>query len=156
MQAGPIVIQKEEVNYFGKKILYGVLILALLIIGIIITVKLVRAFKKAPNANYVTGGGSIPDNWLPGPIAKELFEAIDGVDSTSTKDTAYSRFNDLNDNQKISVYNEWLKEKYDQKGWPDKHGTLTNAIKNETGYISFSGVNQMDVMIANLDRLQLK
>lgn len=153
LQAAPVIIQQGEI--IRKRILYGFLFLLILILGIIVTIKVVRALKKAPNAKYVPGGGAIPEGWIAKPVTDSIFNVIDGVFTlTNTKDEAYAKFNDLNDNQMIAVYNDWLAQDYDQKGFP-KHGTLTKALKDENTYNMMGGVNNMDLMISNLERLHL-
>lgn len=141
----------------AKKILSIVLIIIISILVIVVAVKVYRAFKKPVNAKYVQGGGALPQGWTPTVITDNLFKAIQGIFTlTNTKDDAYKAFNALNDNQMISVYNDWQNRYADKKSyWFFPMGSLTEALKDETGYVSFSGENNADIMKANLDRLKL-
>lgn len=76
-------------------------------------------------------GGIVPSDWSPDYLAAELFDAIDGADSESKKASAYARFNGLNANQKIEVYNFWNDKYFDKRSWGQKHGSLTTAIRSE-------------------------
>lgn len=145
---------------FYKRNVRIIVIIALLILLTIVAVKVVRALKRPPNANYISGGGQLPDNWDPTPLTDDIFGVIDGTFVGSDHiDGVYARFNELNDNQMIAVYNKWLDKKYDQEKkyyiWP--YGKLTTAVKNGPGYLVIgSAPNQKDVMLANLRRLHLE
>lgn len=148
---------KTEITDRAKKILSIVLIIIICALVLVVAVKVYRAFKKPVNAKYIEGGGALPSGWSPTAITDNLFNAIQGIFTlTGTKDDAYKAFNDLNDNQMISVYNDWGNRYADKKSYMFfPMGSLTQAIKDETGYTVFGGVNQADLMIANLDRLKL-
>lgn len=142
-----------------KRYIRIVLLLIVVILVAVIVFKIVRLAKRPSNAKYVEGA-PVPIGWSPGPLTKDIFDVIDGVFVSSNKiaDT-YSKFNELNNNQMIDVYNEWLDRKYDQekKYYLFPYGSLTNAVKEGPGYMSIgAGPNQKDVMLANLKRLQLE
>lgn len=140
----------------AKKWLKIILVIIVAILLVVLAFKIYRALKKPVNAKYIKGGGSLPSGWTPNVITDTLFKAIEGIATwTSTKDDAYKKFNALNDNQMIAVYNDWNDRYADKKSWFVKFGTLTEALKDETDYQVFGDVNQMDIMIANLDRLKL-
>lgn len=138
----------------------GIRIVLILIVAIILTLiilKIVRAFKKPANATYVPGGGSIPSGWDPTAITDDLFNMIDGtLEFAGTMQDIYKKFNDLNDNQMIEVYNKWLDKGYDKekKYYVFPYGTLTKAIKEKVGY-AWPGQNEKTLAEINLDRLHL-
>lgn len=148
---------KEEITDKAKKILSIVLIIIICALIIVVSVKVYRAFKKPVNAKYIQGGGALPQGWTPTAITDNLYNAIQGVFTlTGTKDDAYKAFNSLNDNQMISVYNDWQNRYADKKSYLFfPMGSLTQALKDETGYVTFVGENNADIMKANLERLKL-
>lgn len=83
------------------------------------------------------GGGEIPKGWEPDGIASGLFDAIDGVwDSSSSINSAFRKFNALNDNQMIAVYNYWQKHYANRESGSifssERHGTLTHSLADES------------------------
>lgn len=141
----------------AQKIIKIVLIIVLSILILVVAFKAYRAFKKPVNAKYVAGGGTLPSGWTPTAITDNLYNVIAGIFTfTGAKDDAYKAFNSLNDNQMIAVYNDWLKRYSDKKSYLFfPMGTLTQALKDETGYVSIGGENNADIMKSNLDRLKL-
>lgn len=134
-----------------------VLILVVGILLIMLILKIVRLAKKPANATYVTGGGEIPSGWDPTAMTDELFNMIDGtLEFAGTMQEIYKKFNQLNDNQKVAVYNKWLDKDYDQvkKYFMFPLGTLTQAIKEKVGY-AWPGQNEKTLAEINLDRLHL-
>lgn len=148
-------IQAITTKYRGAFVFVIILIIAALIAFVVI--KIVRALKKPTNASYVANA-PVPVGWDPTATTDGIYRAIDGTFvSAGTQDDSYKAFNDINDNQMVSVYNDWLKRYYNNKKfYLYPYGTLTNAIKNKWGYVSLTGTNQKDVAEGNLDRLQLK
>ncbi len=142
---------KEKLKFYGKT----VLAIFLIILIAVIALKIYHELKRPANANYVPNA-PIPVGWDPTTITDTLFNVIDGAFTlNSTKDDAYAKFNALNDNEMIAVYNDWNKRYSTKTNWGSMFGSLTQAVKDETGYAAITGVNNMDVMIANLDRLKL-
>lgn len=135
------------------KIIAGIVIFLMIFI---LVWKIYQKLRKPANAKYIEGGGAIPQGWSPDNIAKQIYDATAGItQSTDTKDEAYKRFNELNDNQMIAVYNYW-NDKYSTKSsYFTKMGTLTNTVSGELGYVAILGTNQQDVILANLKRLNL-
>ena len=157
---GPIRADKGDITgihtFFQNQTIRIIFLVVFLILGIIIVSKIIRAVKRPPNAKYIPGGGELPAGWDPKEITVELFDVIDGgFTMPVTKEAAFKRFNDLNDNQMIAVYNKWIKDGYDKKGTGSAHGSLYKAVKNEIGYPTFGG-NQKDIMEANMIRLKLE
>jgi hypothetical protein len=150
----PTVLQSVKDRLKGWAVFAIIIVIAAFLT--FTAIKIVRAFKKPPNAKYVQSA-PIPVGWTPTKVTDDIYNAIDGTFVMSaTKDAAYKAFNDLNDNQMIAVYNDWNDRYHDNKAyyiWP--YGSLTNAIKNKTGYVSIGGTNNQDVALANLNRLQL-
>ncbi len=154
------LLKQEQIQAIGQKykgwFIFAIIVVAAALLTIII-IKIVRALKKPANATYVPGA-PLPAGWTPTKVTDDIFHAIDGtfVDS-NTKDSAYKSFNELNDNQMIEVYNDWLKRYFkEKKFYLYPYGTLTNAIKNKTGYISITGNNNQDIALGNLGRLKLE
>jgi hypothetical protein len=151
----PVTVLQSVKDKLKGWAVFGIIIVAAGLITFVI-IKIIRAVKKPANAGYIPGA-PVPTGWDPTTVTDALYHAIDGTFvSSNTKDDAYKAFNDLNDNQMIDVYNDWLKRYHDEKAyylWP--YGTLTNAIKNKTGYISITGINNQDVALENLNRLKL-
>jgi len=150
----------QEISDISERYKTWIKIVLILILAMILTfivIKIIRGLKRPANATYVEGGGPIPVGWDAGPMTDNLFKIIDGTFVlTDTMQDAFGKFNELNDNQVIAVYNDWLDKKYDQakKYFLFPYGTLTNAIKNKIGYIAF-GTNEKQKAEDTLDRLHL-
>lgn len=148
---------EEMIQPFKRYIRWAILLLFVIFMAWLI-LKFIRMAKRPANATYVPGA-PVPIGWDPTSLTKELFDVIDGTLVSSARlSSAFSKFNELNDNQMIDVYNKWLEEKYDQekKYFMFPYGSLTNAVKDKAGYISIgAGENEQDVMLANLKRLHL-
>ena len=77
-------------------------------------------------------GGNVDPQWSAASVTARLFtDAIDGYTYDPPREIAFAIFNQLNDNQKIMVYNWWLTHYADKRSYGQKHGTLTYAIRNE-------------------------
>lgn len=139
-----------------RLILKVVLIVVIAILISYIIYRIVRAFKKPVNATYVQGGGPIPIGWDPKIITTRLFDAIDGTMNVTDWRDALRDFNNLNDNQIIGVYNQWIKDGHDtdKKYYLFPYGSLTAAIKDKGNILTFM-VQEKDVALANLERLHL-
>lgn len=137
----------------------GLKVAAIIIIGLLIiflVYKIVIKLKKPANANYVSGGGALPQGWTPDAIVEDLHHAIlDVMVMTGTKDDAFKEFNELNDNQMIAVYNKWNDKYGSTTSFLTKVGTLTKAMERVWSYGNIAGANQRDIMMNNLKRLQL-
>lgn len=108
----------------------------------------VKKYKLLPKDS----GGDIPEGWKPDAMAKQLFEAIDGIDSNENVAPVYAEFNLLNDNQMIETYNFWAENYADkQTWWGKKFGSLTRAIMDE-----WTKPKAADLTLANLKRLNLE
>ncbi len=153
-------ISKQKIQDLTGRYRTGIRIVLLLAIALIITLvvlKIRKALRKPANATYVPGGGPIPVGWDPTALTDELFKTIDGtLVLTGTMQDVFEKFNALNDNQMIQVYNKWLDKNYDKekKYYMFPYGTLTNAIIDKVGYGAF-GMNQKDLAETNLKRLHL-
>lgn len=153
-------VSLEYINGMTARYRTGIRIAIFIVIAILLTwvvLKFVRLFKAPANASYVPGGGELPSGWDPKPITKDLFDMIDGtLEFSGTMQDTYAKFNRLNDNQMIDVYNTWNKEGYDKekKYYLFPYGTLTNAIKEKVGY-AWPGQNEKTLAEINLDRLRL-
>lgn len=98
----------------------------------------------SPIAN--TNASQIPAGWQPDGLAKELFDAMDGVFTTSeTKSLAFGKILALTDAQVIEVYKRFT-ERFAEK--PD---TLTTWIKDEL----YGGGRAKDQALARLAQLNL-
>jgi len=95
-------------------------------------------------------GGEIPEGWYPDDVAATLFDAIDGIDSSSKKEAIFAKMNALNDNQKILIYNYWMDEYSQKTSWGQEFGTLTQAVRDEL----YTGPERVK-LINNLERLKL-
>lgn len=144
------------IDFYKRNVRVLLLIMAILLLGFAVF-KIVRAVKRPANAKYLPGGGPIPEGWDPSQITDDIFGVIDGTFvSSNTIDQVYRRFNELNDNQIVDVFNRWLDKKYDQEKkyyvWP--YGPLGKAIEDGPGYLT-TGDNQKVIALANLKRLKL-
>ena len=135
-----------------------ILIIIIILFLIWFSANIYRILRRPPNAKYVSGGGTVPPDWNPKPITDDLFNVISGVFTLpETKQEAFKKFNALNDNQMIKVYNDW-NDRYAQKGiilGMGSYGTLPTAIADEWNYSLMSEDNEMEIAKGNLKRLQL-
>ena len=144
--------RKEWWKKNGKIILIVVLAIALLlIIQYTLVDDLKPKKKKLGSANLY---GDIPKGWTPDEMGAKLWDAIDGVDSVLLKETTYTRFNQLNPNQQIEVYNHWNDVYHDRRafGLPfgAQFGTLRQAISDEW----YNGAERAKAL-GNLETLNL-
>ncbi len=132
-------------------------IIVLALLAALLVYKIIKALQKPANAKYIPGGGSLRDDWDPRLITEELYKVIEGIsDLGITRNAAYAKFNALNDNERIDVYNYWLDKFADEKSYYlFPMGSLTVAMKDEYDRTPASARNEYDIMIANLDRLKL-
>ncbi len=110
----------------NKPLIFRVLGVLLLVVLALWLYK--RLYKFAP-VKYPDGGKGLPPNWQTqgNELADELFEAIDGItDSTSYRETVFSKLLVLTNDQLVYVYNT-----YNQKYGKQDNKTLTVAISEE-------------------------
>jgi len=120
-----------------------------------------------PFFDFPEGGGGIPQVgttidpktgkpkkvlWSPVPLAKELFDSMDGIDPTSDKERAWQKLSSLpTRDMVIAVYNTFNKI-------PDvvenaaEYGTLTQWIRDEYGSVDDS---YKDLALNKLEQLGL-
>jgi len=136
---------------FWAKNKKGIFIGMIILFTVVILV-LVLGDDDPPDVKAVEGGGIIPEGWTPISEAKELFEVMDGIlDTGWAKSAAYGRFNALNDNQIIAVYNYWNKKYSKKRSWIGmKFGTLTEAMTDE-----YTDVPEYFKALARLQALRL-
>lgn len=121
----------------------GATLLAGLGIGIFISIKR----KKGSTTKAKIDRSQIPNGWTPDLLAKNLFDAMNGVTfSNSDSETALEELSKLNDEQFKSVYNHF-NTNYADEAWFEA-GSLRDWINSESGLasanIGFATLNRMD------------
>lgn len=147
----------ENLSDTARKWLKRILIFVIALLLITLAWKLYKALKKPANAKYIQGGGALPAGWDPAPLVEELRDNMEGLSTANQNDRVFAKFNALNDNQMISVYNKWNDDVFGVPitwGLYGSWGTLTQSVNEESSYVEL-GVNNRDVMLANLNRLKL-
>jgi len=108
------------------------ILILVIVLALIFFIYLANQGDKPPQYKIIDAGGPIPEGWHPGLMTNELYEVLSGVDTIESKTAAYARFNALNDNQIIAVYNQWTKDYYDKRTWyGTRYGTLTDMWDSE-------------------------
>lgn len=146
------MITWKEIPKAGRVVIIVIIILLL----IWFSANIYRILKRPPNAHYISGGGSIPKGWDKAAVTNDLFSGFKGIDFTGGENAMHD-FNQLNDNQMISVYNDW-NDRYSQQSiflGMGSYGTLTNTLNKESFPIGSNALREAQIMTANLKRLQL-
>lgn len=115
-----------------------------------------RLLRRPPNAHYISAGGDIPASWNKVQVTDDLWKAFSGPALTGKYD-AIHEFNQLNDNQKIAVYNDW-NDRYSTKSiflGMGSYGTLTQTLSDEKFLFGTDAYDESRIMYENLKRLQL-
>jgi len=136
-----------------KKNAKWIILTLIILIAIFVIGRILKRGRPPRDKEQLPGdiGGEVPTNWYPDDITDELFDIIDGFDSVYKKDVAATKFNQLLDNQKILVYNDWNQRFSLRTTWlGDAFGSLTQAVRDE-----LDKGPQMIIMQGNLNRLKL-
>lgn len=153
---------ESKAKIVWKKIPRFIRIIIIILVALLITaliLKIVAIVKKPPNANYITGGGEVRNNFNPAKYADAMYNVTGGIFTlANTKLEAAATLQDLSDNELIDVYNYWNKEYSTKTSWGEPFGSLTNTMKKETNvpFIVVGGGNAWQELINRLDHLNLK
>jgi len=139
-------IVSGKVNATVFMIVGGIIVVAIVVAIIAFLKRENKSTKFRARIVDADIGGEVPKNWSPQNITNELQAVIYAYFATSMeREDAARRFNSVNDNQRIEIYNDWAARYY-----PEDNETLTQAVKAEI----IKGQNWA-IMEANLDRLNL-
>lgn len=148
--------KKENVWQLAPRPVKIAIIIVFILLLMWAAANIYRILRKPPNAHYIKGGGDVPDTWSPTALTDSLYHMISGID-LGISDEAMHEFNGLNDNQMISVYNDW-NNRYATKSiflGMGSYGTLTNSLNGESFLIGSNALREAAIMLSNLKRLQL-
>lgn len=137
-------------KWFQKNGVWIAIIVMIIIFAVAIQVNVVDKDKpKIKELGTPTSHGYVPPQWYPDDITVQIYEALEGFDSQTLKEATWAKFNMLNDNQMIMVYNDFNDKYSDKRSWGQKFGTMLQALKDEW----WNG-KEATKAIANMERLK--
>lgn len=134
------------------------IIIGLIVVAFVIkyVLKKIKDSKKG-DAPYITGGGTIPENWSPEGLSGRFESAFIGIsDDVDEKNVILKEIYELNDNQLVALSNHWNKNYSSKTNWFVEYGGLYDVVNGEWGAIYFGDeVNYTPLVKGSLTRLGL-